>query len=99
MIYMKNWISYFTLAATCVVTQAQTTPAVSTVEAVIDAAKTSDPISPYLYGQFVEHAGNAVYRTMWSELLDDRKFFYDVGPAPQADYREKRPGWRLFRSR
>lgn len=48
------------------------------VTATIDASKTGPPISPYLYGQFLEHAGNLVYSSLWSEMLDDRKFHYDV---------------------
>jgi alpha-L-arabinofuranosidase len=52
------------------------------VTAVIDAAKTGAPISPYLYGQFVEHGGSLIYDSLWCELLDDRKFFYHVMPKP-----------------
>jgi len=52
------------------------------VSASIDASKTGPVISPYVYGQFVEHAGGLVYAGLWSEMLDDRKFFYPVGPAP-----------------
>jgi alpha-N-arabinofuranosidase len=53
------------------------------VTAGIDASKTGKTaISPYLYGQFVEHAGGLVYSSLWSEMLDDRKFFYAVGQAP-----------------
>ena len=44
------------------------------VTAVIDASKTSAPINPNLYGMFIEHAGSLVYRGMWAEMLDDRKF-------------------------
>jgi alpha-N-arabinofuranosidase len=40
----------------------------------IDASKTGAPISPYLYGQFIEHIGDLVNRSVWAEMLDDRKF-------------------------
>jgi alpha-N-arabinofuranosidase len=53
--------------------------------ATIDAAKTGTPISPYLYGQFVEHAGNLIYSSLWCEMLDDRKFFYAVMPKSAED--------------
>ena len=33
---------------------------------------------PYVYGQFLEHAGGLVYGSLWCEMLDDRKFYYDV---------------------
>ena len=46
---------------------------------VIDAAKTGEPISKYIYGQFIEHLGRCIYGGIWAEMLEDRKFFYPVG--------------------
>lgn len=60
------------------------------VSAVIDAGKASAPINPNLYGMFIEHAGGLVYRGMWAELIDDRKFFNPVtaeAPEQQAPRR------------
>jgi len=56
------------------------------VNAVIDAGKTYAPINPNVYGMFIEHAGGLVYRSMWAEMIDDRKFYnpitaQDVVPA------------------
>ena len=48
---------------------------------VIDAGKTGEPISKYIYGQFIEHLGRCIYGGIWSEILEDRKFFYAVGAA------------------
>ena len=48
------------------------------VVASVHAAKTGPPISPYVYGQFLEHGGSLVYSSLWCEMLDDRKFYYDV---------------------
>lgn len=52
----------------------------------IDAAKTRPPMSQYLYGQFIEHIGDLVNRSIWAEMLDDRKFYHainsDAAPAP-----------------
>jgi alpha-N-arabinofuranosidase len=45
----------------------------------IDAAKTGQPISKYIYGQFIEHLGRCIYGGIWAEMLEDRKFFYPVG--------------------
>lgn len=45
----------------------------------IDATKTGEPISPYIYGQFIEHLGRCIYGGIWAEMLEDRKFFYPVG--------------------
>jgi len=50
----------------------------------LDAAKTRVPISPYLYGQFIEHIGDLVNRSVWAEMLDDRKFYYPIGSGPPA---------------
>jgi alpha-N-arabinofuranosidase len=59
------------------------------VNADIDASKTFAPINPYLYGMFIEHAGSLVYRSMWAEMIDDRKFYnpitsQDAVPAKRA---------------
>lgn len=83
--HMKILSALLVVVATAAFSRAQTPPATQTVTATVDAAKLGAPISPYLYGQFVEHAGNMVYRSMWSELLDDRKFYYDVGPKPAPE--------------
>jgi len=45
----------------------------------IDAAKTGEPISKYVYGQFTEHLGRCIYGGIWAEMLEDRKFFYPLG--------------------
>jgi len=43
------------------------------------------PISPCLYGQFIEHGGSLIYSSLWCELLEDRKFYYAVQPKPAED--------------
>jgi len=55
----------------------------------VDAARTGVPISPYIYGQFIEHLGRCIYGGIWAEMLEDRKFYFSV-PA-QGDI------WRLTR--
>ena len=52
--------------------------------ATIDASRTGAPISPYLYGQFIEHIADLVNRSVWAEMLDDRKFYYPVTSQPAA---------------
>ena len=78
-------------ALTTLIASAQPSAPVKPVVAQLDATKTGAPISPYVYGQFVEHAGNMVYNILWSELLEDRKFFYPVGPKPPEEEKPKRP--------
>ncbi|HEY1807725.1 MAG TPA: alpha-L-arabinofuranosidase C-terminal domain-containing protein [Acidobacteriaceae bacterium] len=48
----------------------------------INAAQTSEPLSKYEYGMFIEHIGQLIYRSLWSEMLDDRKFYFPVQPEP-----------------
>jgi len=44
----------------------------------IDASKKGEPISKYIYGQFIEHLGRCIYGGIWAEMLEDRKFWYPV---------------------
>jgi alpha-N-arabinofuranosidase len=44
----------------------------------IDAGKVREPISKYIYGQFIEHLGRCIYGGIWAEMLEDRKFYYPV---------------------
>ena len=48
-------------------------PAVS-----INASETREPVSKYIYGQFIEHLGRCIYGGIWAEMLEDRKFYYAV---------------------
>ncbi len=41
----------------------------------LDGKKTGEPVSPYIYGQFIEHLGRCIYGGIWAEMLEDRKFF------------------------
>jgi alpha-N-arabinofuranosidase len=50
------------------------------LEVTIDVRQTARPVSPYEYGMFIEHIGALVYRSLWSEMLDDRKFYFPVKP-------------------
>jgi len=45
----------------------------------IDVTKKAEPISKYIYGQFIEHLGRCIDGGIWSEMLEDRKFYYPVG--------------------
>ncbi|RZJ68669.1 MAG: alpha-N-arabinofuranosidase [Flavobacterium sp.] len=58
-------------------------PAFSQLSVKIDASKKGEPIADELYGMFMENlgnddVGNLVDDCLWSELLDDRKFFYAI---------------------
>jgi len=65
--------------------QAATAPSPGTIVATIDTTKVSEPISKYEYGMFIEHIGSLIYRSLWSEMLDDRKFSYPISSKePEA---------------
>jgi alpha-N-arabinofuranosidase len=60
------------------------------IQVTIDRAARTDPVTRYEYGMFVEPIGNLVARTLWAEMLDDRKFYFSVVPqskdsAPPAN--------------
>jgi alpha-N-arabinofuranosidase len=61
----------------------------------IDASKPGPPISPYVYGQFIEHAGGLIYG-LWGEMIDDRKFYYAVMPKPADDTNSVQRGFGGF---
>jgi alpha-L-arabinofuranosidase len=62
----------------------------------VDARQPSEPVGPYEYGMFIEPIGGLIARSLWSEMLDDRKFYYAIVPEgedtrpPQSV--EGRPG-------
>jgi len=62
----------------------------------IDARHRSDPVTRYEYGMFIEPIGGLIARSLWAEMLDDRKFYYPIvaegkdPPLPQSV--EGRPG-------
>jgi alpha-N-arabinofuranosidase len=44
----------------------------------IDAGKTGETISKFVYGQFIEHLGRCIYGGIWAEMLEDRKFYFPI---------------------
>jgi alpha-N-arabinofuranosidase len=94
-----------TLRSSCIValalaaTAAAQAPGVSEkrIAVTVDAAKTGTPISPYLYGQFIEHIGDLVNRSLWAEMIDDRKFYHAIdskAPAPAPVRGRRANSWR-----
>ncbi|HEY9154728.1 MAG TPA: alpha-L-arabinofuranosidase C-terminal domain-containing protein [Opitutaceae bacterium] len=59
----------------------------ATREVTLDPTKTGEPISPYVYGQFIEHLGRCIYGGIWAEMLEDRKFYFPV-TGDYAPYKE-----------
>ncbi|MCF8381363.1 MAG: hypothetical protein K9H49_17450 [Bacteroidales bacterium] len=44
----------------------------------VELTNTGEPISEFVYGQFIEHLGNCIYNGIWAELIEDRKFYYPI---------------------
>lgn len=86
------------LAACASLTVAASTAAwaATPVRVAIDGASRAAPVTKYEYGMFIEPIGGLVARTLWAEMLDDRKFYYPVvTPAldkPPPLNAEGRPG-------
>jgi alpha-N-arabinofuranosidase len=57
----------------------------------IDVAMTTEPMSQYIYGQFIEHLGKCIYGGIWAEMIEDRKFWYTPG--------ERESPWRITGNR
>jgi alpha-L-arabinofuranosidase len=66
----------------------------------IDISKKSQPISKYIYGQFIEHLGRCIYGGVWAEMLEDRKFYYPVNRLydAQADTDPNRESFNPIRN-
>jgi alpha-N-arabinofuranosidase len=52
------------------------------LELMLNTTRTNAPISPFIYGQFIEHLGRCIYGGIWAEMLEDRKFYFPI----TADY-------------
>ena len=48
------------------------------VRMTVNAQQRAEPVTKYEYGMFIEPIGGLIARTLWSEMLDDRKFFYPI---------------------
>jgi alpha-L-arabinofuranosidase len=84
---MKNCVLLFCFVAVPFVSVAQApdpTPP-QPIVATLDASKLSEPISKYDYGMFIEHLGNIINHGLWSEMLDDRKFYYPVNSEQEKE--------------
>ncbi|HEY6923735.1 MAG TPA: alpha-L-arabinofuranosidase C-terminal domain-containing protein [Steroidobacteraceae bacterium] len=101
----RSIIAQKTLAAvTGALLFATLTQAATPVKMTINARQRAAPVTPYEYGMFIEPIGGLIARTLWAEMLDDRKFFYPIvaegkdAPVPESvegrrgiTYRKWRP--------
>ena len=92
---MKTRISLFVTAALWLgltepiaARQAQPNPP-QRIAVAIYVQQTAQPVSKYEFGMFIEHIGPLIYRSLWSEMLDDRKFYFPISSAKKEP--EPRP--------
>ena len=80
---MKTRIVLFTAVTLCLATgtaiaqQADSKPP-ERLSATIDTRQTSEPVSQYVFGMFIEHIAKTMYSSLWAEMLDDRKFYFPI---------------------
>ncbi|HEX4039633.1 MAG TPA: alpha-N-arabinofuranosidase [Acidobacteriaceae bacterium] len=78
-----------TPGATPAVIQDHSAQPPAAIVARIDAQQTAPPVSKYEFGMFIEHIGPLIYRSLWSEMLDDRKFWFPItAQEPEAPARQ-----------
>ena len=58
----------------------------------INTQQTSAPVSKYEFGMFIEHIGPLIYRSLWAEMLDDRKFYFPIKTAEAEPATPQRGG-------
>jgi len=81
---MKTRIALFAAAAFCLgcsvtaFAQEAAPNVPDQLNVTINTQQTADPVSKYVFGSFIEHIGGTIYRSMWAELLDDRKFWFPI---------------------
>jgi len=74
---MHGWRQWFLLATLVAVLTG--TAAAQPVAVTIDATRTAQPITKFVFGGFMEPATTRV----WAEMLYDRKFFNEINSKPQ----------------
>ncbi len=63
------------------------------LEVTLHAHRLARPVSPYEYGMFIENLGSLVYRTLWSQMLNDRKFYYPIMAKKPGPVHPRFPGF------
>src|SRR5450432_2131574 len=86
---LAGWVSFGPTGSRTQAQQAAPAATGAAVVANIDTGRVGPPISKYLYGGFIEHGGALMYRSLWAETIDDRKFYFpitskDAQPAAPA---------------
>ena len=65
----------------------------------VDAQQAAEPVSKYEFGMFIEHIGSLIYSSLWSEMLDDRKFYFSINSRKTGGSRTGQGGFPAMRLR
>ncbi len=69
----------FCLGCTIAAAAQRSEPALSNpLMVTVNTRQTAEPVSKYEFGMFIEHIRTLIYRSLWSEILDDRKFYFPI---------------------
>ena len=79
---MRAHLAGIIMASTCALVPAG--GSAGETEVTVDLAKPGAAISPYIYGQFIEHLGRCIRDGIWAEKLRDRKFLLEPGKSWQV---------------
>ena len=72
----------------------------SPIVVTINAQQTAPPVSKYEFGMFIEHLRALIYRSLWSEMLDDRKFYFPISSKePDAQAQQQGGAFRSMQLR
>ena len=77
-------------------TQANTEDQGKVLKIAVDTGRLKEPISKYIYGQFIEHLGRCIYGGIWAEMLEDRKFFFPVSENPDTPWKTTKKGAKVL---
>ena len=94
---MRIRIALFAAAAFCLgrtvaAAAQQSEPAVpDRLVITINMQQTAEPVSKYEFGMFIEHIRTLIYRSLWSEMLDDLKFYFPIS-SKEPDAPAQQPG-------
>lgn len=62
----------------------------------VEMSRPGPAVSPYLYGQFIEHLGRCIHDGIWAEKLQDRKFLMALDKSPWQVVRTKASQFDAF---
>ncbi len=81
---LMSTIQHLAMAVALILSQPVASFGAAPTEAVLslDLSRPGPAISPYIYGQFIEHLGRCIHDGVWAEKLWDRKFLLALDKSP-----------------